>query len=163
MIQHQIPQKNYLKVSQTHNISPRAKENLKKNESLHIYLFILKRNMISATPNTLASNLMFAINSTRLKSEVGTTCVSYFLEQRQGWNMDALHMECLLDALCVWLPHVLTPVGTPKEVRAIRSVISAMRCRWSVFLSCPLKLEGGGSNHRFSSDRTVICVQKSHN
>jgi len=30
------------------------------------------------------------------------------------------------------------------EVRAISSVISAERCRWCMFLSCPLKLQRGG-------------------
>jgi len=41
-----------------------------------------------------------------------------------------------------WLPPVLTPVGLTKEVRAISSVIPAVRCRRSMFLSCPLKLQG---------------------
>jgi len=37
----------------------------------------------------------------------------------------------------VWLPHLLTAVGLTQEVRAISSVISAVRCRWCMFLSCP--------------------------
>jgi len=46
-------------------------------------------------------------------------------------------------AVYVWLPHILTPVGRTKEVRAycaISSVISAVRCRWRMFLSRPLTL-----------------------
>jgi len=48
----------------------------------------------------------------------------------------------------VWLPHLLTSVGLIQEVRAISSVISAVRCRWYMFLSCPLKLQRGGPDHR---------------
>ena len=46
--------------------------------------------------------------------------------------------------LYVWLPHLLTPVGQTKEVPAVSSVVSAVRCRWCMFLSCPLKLQRGG-------------------
>jgi len=39
----------------------------------------------------------------------------------------------------VWLPHLLTPVGQTKEVHAISSADSAVRCRRRMFLSCPIK------------------------
>jgi hypothetical protein len=66
-----------------------------------------------------------------------------YLEQSQGGNMAAQRTECVLDDLCVWLPHVLPPVGPTKEVRAISSGISAVRCRWCMLLSCSLKLQRG--------------------
>ena len=157
-IQQQIPQKNYLNISQPHKISPRGlpKENLKlKQVYTHIcYLFIWKRNMISDTLNTSLTTLKFVINSTRSKNEVATTCVNYFHEHSQGRNMDAL---------CVWLPHVLTPVVPTMEVRAISSAIPAMRCRWCMVVSCPLNLQGVGQDHRLCSDHPAICVQTSPN
>jgi len=47
--------------------------------------------------------------------------------------------------LCVWLPPLPTPVGLTMEVRAISSVIFALRGRWCMFLSCALKLQMGPS------------------
>jgi hypothetical protein len=48
----------------------------------------------------------------------------------------------------VCLPHLLTPVGLTQEVRAISSVISAVRCRWCMILSCPLKLQRVGRDRQ---------------
>ena len=39
----------------------------------------------------------------------------------------------------VWLPHFLTSVGLSREVRSVSSVVSAVRCRWCMILSWPLK------------------------
>ena len=48
----------------------------------------------------------------------------------------------------VCLPQILTPVGLTKEVRAISSVISAVRCRWCMIFSWPLKLQRGGRDRQ---------------
>jgi len=41
----------------------------------------------------------------------------------------------------VWLPHLLTPVGQTKEVHAVSSADSAVRCRRWMFLPCPIKMQ----------------------
>jgi len=62
-------------------------------------------------------------------------------------------------ALCVWLPHLLIPVGLTMEVRAISSAISAVRCRWCMFLSCPLKLQRGAAKRLvISTDHFCVCI-----
>ena len=62
-------------------------------------------------------------------------------------------------ALCVWLPHLLIPVGLTMEVRAISSAISAVRCRWCMFLSCPLKLQRGAAKRLvISTDHFCVCM-----
>ena len=44
----------------------------------------------------------------------------------------------------VWLPYLLTPVGQTKEVHAVSSADSAVRCRRWMFRSCPIKMQRNG-------------------
>jgi hypothetical protein len=43
----------------------------------------------------------------------------------------------------VWLPHQLTPFGATNKIRAISSVVSAVRCRRRMYTSCALMLQSG--------------------
>ena len=60
--------------------------------------------MISVTLNISVTNFKFAINSTRSKNEVATTCESYLTRTKPGrngpqieWTTDYQRTECVRD------------------------------------------------------------------
>jgi hypothetical protein len=68
-------------------------------------------------------------------------------------------------AVYAWLLHILTPVGRTKEVRAygaISSVVSAVRCRWRMFLLRPLKLQGDSRVSVLRKDVLLPCSVQAH-
>jgi hypothetical protein len=80
------------------------------------------------------------MNSRRSKNDIATTCICTLHSHKNTheiWPLSAPNVY-------VWRTPLLTPVGPTKEIRTIISVISAVRCRWRMFLSCPLMLQMGG-------------------
>ena len=151
-IQPQIPQYNgSQRLRKAYNVARGlARYNLQRTQRSHMYIYIYLYTLHDfGHARHLGTNLTFTMNSRRSKNEIATTSASILPSNKatqQKWPFSARNVY----AVWVWLPHILTPVGRTKEVRAycaISSVISAVRCRWRMFLFRPLNLQGAGNSY----------------